>query len=229
MNIDGVKIDGIFEKRLNRFVASVKIKNKSHKVHVPNSGRLAELLIPGARVILRKADNPARKYPYDLIMVYSDDILVSIDSTLPAKLLAAELSKDKLFDVSYEFVKTEVSYGKSRFDIGLGKNGEIFYFIEVKGVTLVEKRRAFFPDAPTERGARHMLELAKAKKEGYGAGVFFIVQREDADMFSPNDSMDRNFGEALRIAVKAGVEVFAYNCLVSRDEILLFKPLPVKI
>ncbi|ADL08231.1 DNA/RNA nuclease SfsA [Thermosediminibacter oceani] len=229
MRIEGIKIEATFEKRLNRFVAAVKIGSRSHKVHVPNSGRLAELLVPGARVILREAQNPARKYPYDLIMVYTGDTLVSVDSSLPARLLLSELSRERILNLNYDFVKPEVKYGNSRFDIGLGSKGKIFYYIEVKGVTLVENGRAMFPDAPTERGTKHMLELIRAKEEGYGAGVFFIVQREDADRFSPNDSMDKKFGDAVRKAAEAGVEVFAYNCRVDRNEILLFNRLPVEL
>ncbi|TYP58492.1 DNA/RNA nuclease SfsA [Thermosediminibacter litoriperuensis] len=229
MRIEGIKIDATFEERLNRFVAAVKIGNRPHKVHVPNSGRLAELLVPGARVILREAQNPARKYPYDLIMVYTGDTLVSVDSSLPGRLLISELSRDRILSFDYDFVKPEVKYGGSRFDIGLGSRGKIFYYIEVKGVTLVENGRALFPDAPTERGAKHMLELARAREEGYGAGVFFIVQREDADRFSPNDTMDKKFGDALRRAAEAGVEVFAYSCQVDRNEILLLNPLPVEL
>lgn len=229
MKIDGEKVDGIFEKRLNRFVASVKINERSVNVHVPNSGRLKELLAPGNRVILQKALNSHRKYPYDLIMVYKGNTLVSIDSTLPSRLLASELSKKKLLKLDYDFVKTEVSYGNSRFDIALGNDGEIFYYMEVKGVTLVEEGKALFPDAPTERGAKHMMELTKAKKEGFGAGVFFVVQRDDAEIFSPNDSMDENFGKALRVAANAGVELFAYSCRVTQDEVVLLRPLPVKL
>ncbi|MCF6097376.1 DNA/RNA nuclease SfsA [Thermovorax subterraneus] len=229
MKIDGEKVDGIFEKRLNRFVASVKINDKPENVHVPNSGRLKELLTPGARVILQKALNSHRKYPYDLIMVYKGNTLVSIDSTLPSRLLASELSKKKLLKLDYDCVKTEVSYGNSRFDVALGNDGKIFYYMEVKGVTLVEEGKALFPDAPTERGAKHMMELAKAKKEGFGAGVFFVVQRDDAEIFSPNDSMDENFGKALRVAANAGVELFAYSCRVTQDEVVLLRPLPVKL
>ncbi|KXG78691.1 Sugar fermentation stimulation protein A [Fervidicola ferrireducens] len=229
MKIDGEKVDGIFEKRLNRFVASVKINDKPEYVHVPNSGRLKELLTPGARVILQKALNSHRKYPYDLIMVYKGNTLVSIDSTLPSRLLASELSKKKLLKLDYDWVKTEVPCGNSRFDIALGNDGKIFYYMEVKGVTLVEEGKALFPDAPTERGAKHMIELAKAKKEGFGAGVFFVVQRDDAEIFSPNDSMDENFGKALRVAANAGVELFAYSCRVTQDEVVLLRPLPVQL
>lgn len=227
MKIEGEKVEGIFEKRLNRFVASVKIDGTLEYVHVPNSGRLKELLTPGARVILQRALNPRRKYPYDLIMVYKEDTLVSIDSTLPSRLLASELLEKNLLELDYDRVKTEVTFGNSRFDVALEKSGKVFYYIEVKGVTLVEKSRALFPDAPTARGAKHMLELAEAKREGFGAGVFFVVQRDDARFFSPNDAMDKNFGMALRAAADAGVELYAYSCRVTENEVELLRPLTV--
>ena len=203
MQIIGDKIEAQFEKRLNRFVARVRINNKSFNVHVPNSGRLAELLTPGARVILRDSENPNRKYRYSLIMVYKDGVYISVDSLLPNKLILyalktkhavfkGDLRTSKLLD--YPNIKPEAKYGNSRFDVALGDGSIIKYYIEIKGVTLVEDRISMFPDAPTIRGTKHLLELAKAKSEGFGAGVFFVIQREDADIFSPNDLMDIKFG-----------------------------------
>lgn len=238
MDIIGNKVEAIFQKRLNRFVARVMLQGKSIDVHVPNSGRLAELFIPGARVILRDSDNPSRKYRFDLIMVYHNDILVSVDSILPNKLLVEEFKRktsllksngkiQKLLEYSY--IKPEIKYEDSRFDMGLGEFEEIKYYIEIKGVTLVENRLALFPDAPTLRGTKHLLGLSKAKAKGYGAGVFFIIQRQDADVFTPNDEMDQEFGKALRYAQDVGVDIFAYKCQVSPNKINLIKQLKVKL
>ncbi|MDI3480930.1 MAG: sugar fermentation stimulation protein [Tepidanaerobacteraceae bacterium] len=248
MIIPGKKVEAIFEKRLNRFVARVDLKGGSIEVHVPNSGRLAELLVPGARVVLRETANRLRKYCYDLIMVYKDDILVSVDSMLPNKLMVVALKESKDFFQQdnynwlcktikkiegYDFVRSEVKFKDSRFDIGIGKNDadgkkdSIKYYMEVKGVTLVEKKMALFPDAPTERGTKHLLELVEAKREGFGAGVCFVIQREDADAFSPNDAMDTSFGRALRAAARAGVDVFAVRCRVELDNIELMEAVKI--
>ncbi|HHW01591.1 MAG TPA: DNA/RNA nuclease SfsA [Thermoanaerobacterales bacterium] len=250
MIIQGKKVEAVFEKRLNRFVAMVNLEGKSIKAHVPNSGRLAELLNPGAMIVLRETENPLRKFRYDIIMAYKDNILVSVDSILPNKLITEVLKNNKndpkeviigkndkkiraMFE--YDFVRPEVKYKNSRFDIGLGMKNEmgekdgIKYYLEVKGVTLVEKNIARFPDAPTERGTKHILELVEAKREGFGAGIFFVVQRQDAEAFSPNDAMDPAFGKALRQAAKAGVDIFAYRCVVEPDKIELQKPVEIRM
>jgi len=232
LQIAGDKIEAKFEERLNRFVARVRLNDVSMNVHVPNSGRLRELLTFGARVILRDSKNPSRKYRYSLIMVYKDGIYISVDSLIPNKLMVEELRKKSpifkenprtLDMLEYAHVKPEVVFGDSRFDIALSDGNEKKYYIEIKGVTLVENNRAFFPDAPTARGTKHLLELARAKSLGFGAGVFFIIQRDDADLFSPNDTMDPEFGEALRFAAKGGVDVFAYKCRVSPEKIDLIE------
>lgn len=255
MIIPGKKVHAIFEQRLNRFVAKVNLKGESIKVHVPNSGRLKELLTPGTVVILRELGNPLRKFKYDIIMAYKDGKLVSIDSLLPNKLVKAFLEQgintfehnkkdiDKLFE--YDFVRSEVTFKKSRFDIGLGtsnkvpveiekegtydkaEKGGIKYYMEIKGVTLVEENIARFPDAPTERGTKHLLELIEAKREGFGAGVFFVIQRQDAKFFSPNDAMDPAFGKALRAAARVGVDIFAYRCKVKPNSIELAETIKI--
>ncbi len=238
MKIPGKKIEAEFEARVNRFVARVRLQKKSFEVHVPNSGRLAELLVPGARVILREAANSLRKYKYDLIMAYKNGLLVSVDSQLPNRLLMEAFNKKSpiLMEhdrakrlLKYPIAKPEISYKNSRFDIGLGDENDIRYYIEVKGVTLVENRRALFPDAPTDRGAKHLKELERARHEGLGAGVFFVIQREDAAAFSPNDSMDPPFGDALRRAARAGVDIFAFRCAVEPGEIKLIGPVDVRL
>lgn len=236
MKILGKKYEAIFIERLNRFVAKVRVKNEIIDVHVPNSGRLKELLTPGARVLLRGSPNTARKYKYDLIMAYKNRELVSVDSLLPNKLIFEVLAKGKkdLIDVlglekltSYEQVKPEIRFGNSRFDLGLGENNKIQYYVEVKGVTLVENGMAYFPDAPTERGTKHLEKLVKAKQEGFGAGVIFVIQRRDAECFCPHDRMDPAFGKALRQAASNGVDIFSFKCHVKPDEINLIDSVKV--
>lgn len=238
-----VLLEGIYKKarfinRLNRFVATVQIEKEIFNVHVPNSGRLKELLIPGAQVILRKANNPSRKYMYDLIMVYKNDILVCVDSLLPNRLLYdAILKKHKLLKsnrktrelLEYEEVNREVSFKNSRFDIGLKIKDKLKYLIEIKGVTLVKNNCAYFPDAPTLRGKKHLKELIVAKQEGFGAGIFFIIQRKDVSCFAPNFKMDKSFSAALKEAVSCGVDIFAIRCDVCPLYIKLKDFVPVKL
>lgn len=225
-----------FVKRLNRFVATVQIKEDVFDVHVPNSGRLKELLIPGARVILKKAKNVKRKYKYDLIMVYKDDVLVSVDSLLPNQLLYnAIVKKHNLLKnnirtkklLEYENIKREVSFKNSRFDIGLTSKEHTEYFIEIKGVTLEKNNCAYFPDAPTLRGIKHLKELSIAKQEGFDAGVFFIIQRDDVKSFAPNTSLDTSFSKSLIDAVSKGVNVFAIKCKVEPTFVKLKDFVPV--
>jgi len=229
MKIPGKKIEAEFIARLNRFVAKVRLNNEIIDVHVPNSGRLRELLVPGARVILREKASPVRKYKYDVIMVYKGDKLISVDSQLPNRFMTDLLTRgdqhiyrrielEKLLRFTY--IKPEVRYKNSRFDLGLGENKKIVYFAEIKGVTLVENNIAFFPDAPTQRGTKHLEELIEAKQEGFGAGVIFVIQRQDAEFFAPNDRMDPSFGETLRRAVATGVDVFPFKCSIKPEEIV---------
>jgi len=235
MIVEGNKVFAIFIEKLNRFVGKVSCDGKESFVHIPNSGRLAELLRPGARVILRESDNLKRKYRYSLIMVEKDDVLVSVDSILPNKLVVNSIKEkvrvlrdgktSKLLE--HDFIKPEIKHLDSRFDVGLGNGEQISYYLEVKGVTLVENNRARFPDAPTIRGARHLKELSSLCIRGFGAGVFFVVQREDACAFAPNDKMDPNFGAALRFAMNSGVDVFAMKCKVDENHIDLIGEIPI--
>ena len=199
-----------FINRPNRFYSNVKLDGKEIKVHVPNTGRCKELLIPGCTVYLREENNPARKTSYDLIAVEKGDILVSIDSHIPNKVVEEALQKGKI---------EKLKGYKSRFDFKLSNDESDEYYLEIKGVTLEEDGYARFPDAPTERGARHLMELIEAKRRGYGAGVLFLIQLENVYKFSPNDERDSKFGEALRAAKAAGVDIFAYNCLVTEESI----------
>lgn len=222
MKINKSVTKALFIKRLNRFEASVKLNGEEIIVHVPNTGRCKEILIPESIVILRKEDNKSRKTKYDLIAVYKEDKLINIDSQIPNKVVyEALLNKkiDKLKD--YTLVQREKTFGNSRFDFKLNDENEKEYYLEVKGVTLENNGNTMFPDAPTKRGKKHLMELIEVKKTGRGAGVLFLIQLSDAKKFSPNDEMDEAFGKALRKAYKNGVDVFAYECAVGEDYIEL--------
>lgn len=217
---------GKFVKRLNRFVAKVEVAGEEVLAHVPNSGRMKELLFPGNQVIIEDQAREGRKTPYDLIMVDYDGFLVSIDSRLPNYLVEETINQGKL--TGFEGLRVErreVIFGESRLDIKLTGEGE--GFAEVKSVTLVNDGIAMFPDAPTSRGARHLRELIKAHQEGYLAYVIFLVQRNDATAFTPNDPTDPEFGATLRDAVANGVKAKAYTCLVSQEGVEILREIPV--
>ena len=231
MKIAAKLIPATFVKRDNRFRVTVQVEGHLVWAHLPNSGRLRELLVPGQRVLLAPAQAPGRLTSYDLLMVDLDGTLVSIDARLPSRLLYEALRANRLEEFAgYAEVRREVTYGQSRLDLALegGPDGERC-FIEAKSVTLVEDGVALFPDAPTQRGRRHLGELARARAEGQRAAVVFVVQRDDATSFSPHDEADPAFGRALREAAQAGVEVYAYKCRVSEEEVALDAPLPVAI
>lgn len=218
-----------FIRRLNRFVAEVEVDGRKMMAHVPSSGRMFELLVPGADVYVSRSDNPARKTDCTLLLVRFGTILVSIDSLLPNRIVYQALREGSLpWFSSLNDVKREVPFGESRFDFLLGKGGTRC-FLEVKSVTLAEGGVALFPDAPTARGARHLRELIAAVKAGYRAGVIFVAQRNDVNRFSPNDTQDEIFGEALREAASAEVEVYALTCKVSVSHIELDRPITVDL
>jgi sugar fermentation stimulation protein A len=239
MKIAAKLIPAAFVKRDNRFRVTVRLEGHPVWAYLPNSGRLRELLVPGRRVLLTAAQAPGRLTAYDLLMVDLDGTLVSIDARLPSHLLYETLrqAQDEALQAGqveefagYAQVRREVAYGQSRLDLVLegGPDGGRC-FIEVKSVTLVKDSVALFPDAPTQRGRRHLGELARARAEGHRAAVVFVVQREDTIRFSPHDEADPAFGQALREAAQAGVEVYAYKCRVSEEEVALDAPLPVAI
>jgi len=224
-------IPATFIKRDNRFRVTVRVEGHPVWVHLPNSGRLRELLVPGRRLLLAAAQAPGRLTAYDLLMVDLDGTLVSIDARLPSRLLYEALQAGRVEEFAgYAQVRREVAYGQSRLDLVLegGPDGGRC-FIEVKSVTLVKEGVALFPDAPTQRGRRHLGELARARAEGHRAAVVFVVQRGDTIRFWPHDEADPAFGQALREAAQAGVEVYAYKCRVSEEEVALDAPLPVAI
>lgn len=217
-----------FIERPNRFNAKVEVDGEEIVVHVPNTGRCKELLIPGVCVFLREELNPTRKTKYDLIAVYKGERLISIDSQIPNKVVREALEKkavDKL--KKYTHILSERTFGGSRFDFKLSNEEGEEYYLEVKGVTLEESGHCRFPDAPTERGKKHLMELIDVKKTGRGAGVLFLIQMDSVESFSPNDSTDKEFSEALRKANEEGVDVLAYSCIVSEDSITLCKKIKV--
>jgi len=188
---------------------------------LPNPGRMHELLTLGTEVILREVLKENRKTGYDLIGVFYKGQMVSVDSRVPNKLVLEALKNRDIKELSeYNIIKPEYGYGHTRFDFFLANEHERC-LLEVKSSTLVKDGVAMFPDAKTERGRRHVTDLAKAKKEGYRACVMFIVQRTDAHMFAPDDETDPEFGKALRNAAKEGVEVYAYKIEISPDFSLL--------
>ena len=213
-----------FLARPNRFIARVLINGAEETVHVKNTGRCRELLLPGAEVILSESDNPARKTRCDLIAVYKGGMLINMDSQAP-NAAAGELLT-RLFPGCALF--PEHRYGHSRFDFYL-EQGQRRIFVEVKGVTLEREGRAMFPDAPTERGLRHLRELAAARQEGFEAYILFLVQMKGCHVFSPNSETDPAFAAALREAAGQGVNVLCYDCLVTPDSMTADAPVPVDL
>ena len=225
----GKMIEARFLRRINRFTAFVELNGQEEMVHVKNTGRCKELLIEGAKVFLEEADKEGRKTKYSLIAVYKGDVLVNMDSQAPNQMAAEALAEGKIEEIGeVDFLKREVKYENSRFDLYYQK-GEKKGFIEVKGVTLEEGGIAMFPDAPTERGAKHLKELIKAKEEGYEAAVLFVIQMKGIDVFRPNEERDKNFAEALREAAKAGVRVLAYDCSVQVGKVWIEEKIPVEL
>lgn len=216
-------VKGIFKNRPNRFIANVIINGKEETVHVKNTGRCKELLIEGVTVILEESDNTNRKTKYSLISVYKGEKLINMDSQSPNSVFAEALIDGKIEQIgSVDFLKREVKYNNSRFDIYYEKNNKKG-FIEVKGVTLEENGVVMFPDAPTERGTKHILELIEAKKESYDVGIAFVVQMKDVKYFIPNKERDKKFYDALYKAYKEGVNIYVYDCIVTENSITLDK------
>jgi sugar fermentation stimulation protein A len=198
-------------------------------VHVANSGRLEELLVPGYRMLLKPVSGDHRKCGYDLALVDVGSALVSADARLPNTLLAEAVAQDRVLEfLGYTRVRREVVFGESRLDLLLeGPGGDCY--LEAKSVTLVVDGVALFPDAPTIRGVKHLNHLAQAVELGLRAAVVFVIQREDARAFSPHDVADPEFGAALRRSVDAGVEAYAYRCRVTATELTLADRVPVEL
>ena len=207
-------IEGIFVDRPNRFIAHVNVDGIIETVHVKNTGRCKELLLPGVKVILEVPENKERKTKYDLIGVYKKNFgLINIDSQAPNK-----VAKEWLENKGYEYIKPEYTYGQSRIDFYMENKGEK-YLMEVKGCTLERDGIGYFPDAPTERGIKHIHELIKAKKEGYNAILAFVIQMEGVCEVRPNVETHPEFGDAISEAKEAGVKIEFIKCKVETDRL----------
>lgn len=220
-------IQGKFLERPNRFIAYVEIAGQRETVHVKNTGRCKELLMPGAQVYLEESDNPDRKTRYDLVAVRKGDMLVNMDSQAPNRAVEEWLHTRELFPDLIS-VRPETTYGKSRFDFYIETATERI-FMEVKGVTLEEDGVVRFPDAPSERAVKHVEELVQARKDGYQVYVLFVIQMERARYFTPNADTHPEFAEALVRAAEQGVRVLAYNCTVTEDSMKIHRPVDVEL
>lgn len=231
----GKILPGVFLTRPNRFIAHVEISGQVEVCHVKNTGRCRELLLPGVKVWLEESANPARKTKYDLIAVEKEreagPLLINMDSQAPNKVFGEWAAAGGL-GFTPTLLRSEMTYGNSRFDYywefsqegGLRRG-----FWEVKGVTLEENGTARFPDAPTLRGVKHLEELILARQAGYEAGVCFVVQMAEMDRVEPNDATHPEFGEALRRAARAGVEVLALECRAEPGRLEVSGKLPVRL
>ena len=204
-----------FISRPNRFIAYVELGGEKLTVHVKNTGRCKELLIPGCRVYLEKAQNPERKTPYDLVAVEHNGKIINIDSQAPNKVVKEYLERQN----KYDYIKPEYKYGNSRIDFYMEK-GNDKYLMEVKGCTLFRDGKGLFPDAPTERGAKHLRELALAREQGYNAIIAFVIQGEGIRTVEPNTETDPEFARAFYEAKEAGVEVLFIECKVTPNSIV---------
>lgn len=209
-------ITGEFVARPNRFIAQVLIEGEKTVCHVKNTGRLGELLKKGATVYLEESNNPDRKTKYDLVAVEKDGELFNIDSYAP-NLAAGEYLRNLYPDAK---VRAEVKYGNSRFDFCV-EDDNSKTFVEVKGVTLIKNGVALFPDAPTERGVKHIRELIECRKQGYGAEILFVVQTQNVDCFSANAETHKLFADTLEEACLSGVKITVVNCIVTPDEMII--------
>ena len=223
-----MRYDNIYEAafvtRPNRFIAHVLLDGEPVICHVKNTGRCRELLVPGARVILSRGTNPQRRTAYDLISVYKGERLINMDSQAPNAIAAEYLPR--LFPDLTE-LRREVAWGDSRFDFA-GMKGERPFYLEVKGVTLERDGRVLFPDAPTERGTKHLRELTKLAQSGTDAYVLFVIQMQDVLSLEANRRTDPAFADALLAAHAAGVGVHAVDCQVTPDIVIARNPVPVR-
>ncbi len=213
-----------FITRHNRFVAEVLLGGERVMCHVKNTGRCGEIFLPGATVYLEDSRNPGRKYRYSLIAAEKGDTLINVDSQAPNK-VAFEYLRDSF---GFDYIKPEYTFGKSRLDFYAEKGSERF-LVEVKGVTLEHDGVVSFPDAPTERGCKHLRELIAAKEQGYNAMVLFIVQMKGVRLFTPNAENDPKFAEALREAYEKGVKIIAVDCKVAPESLQADREVKIKV
>lgn len=222
-------VTGTFRHRPNRFIAHVEIEGQEVICHVKNTGRCRELLVPGAKLVLERALTPGRKTPYSVIGVYKGNRLINMDAQAPNKAAGEWLAAGGLPGFpAPTLIRPEATFGGSRFDFYVEQQDRRAY-LEVKGVTLEQGGVAYFPDAPTERGVKHLRHLTACLGAGFGAYVLFVVQMADVAYFAPNDAMHPAFGEALRTAADAGVGVLAFDCMVEPDAMVLRQPVEVRL
>jgi sugar fermentation stimulation protein A len=228
MRVEGTIALGRFCRRLNRFAAVVTVGRRNERVHVPNPGRMQELLTPGRPALLRRSAGAARRTRYDLIQVRAAGRWIGVDTRTPNALVRWYLAGGRLpfLPGRLEGWRSEIPFGRSRLDFQVHAAGAT-WLLEIKSVNLVEDGVALFPDAPTRRGARHVAELAEARRHGHRAAVCFIVQRSDATKIRPYESADPEFAAALRRAARAGVRVTGYTCRLGPKRIALYRQVPV--
>ena len=226
MKYENIKIAKFIE-RPNRFVAYAELEGERVVCHVKNTGRCRELLVPGCRVVLNKSKGEKRKTPYDLVAVYKGECLINMDSQAPNAVFGEWLLRTDFFG-EITLVRPEFRYKNSRFDFYLEADGKKI-FVETKGVTLEEDGVVMFPDAPTERGIKHLNELCEAVKDGYESYVFFIVQMEKCKYFTPNEKTHKAFADTLRTAAQNGVNVKAVSCAVKYNSLDIADFVEVKL
>lgn len=219
--------EGVFLSRPNRFIAEVEIGGKVCICHVKNTGRCKELLVQGVRVLVQKVEAPQRKTAYDLIAVYKENILINMDSQAPNKVVREWLNRGGYFQ-NVTHIKPECRYQNSRFDFYVEADGEK-HFMEVKGVTLEQNGVLKFPDAPTERGVKHIRELMEAVKAGFGGHILFVAQMEPCSYLVPNQETHPEFADTLRQAEEHGVKVCCVNCTVTEDSLEILDFVPVRL
>ena len=219
----------VFLRRPNRFIAQVELEGAEETVHVKNTGRCRELLVPGATVYLAEGKNPSRKTRYDLIAVEKGERLINMDAQAPNQVFG-EWAASGGFRPGLTLLRPETTWGNSRFDFYWeSSENDRKGFVEVKGVTLEEDGAVYFPDAPTERGVKHVEELIACRAAGYEAALFLVVQMERVAFWSPNDRTHSAFGEAVRRAAAVGVEILCRDCRVTPDSLTMGEPVEVRL
>ena len=217
----------VFLERPNRFIAHILVDGKQHLCHVKNTGRCKELLIPNATIYVQYHDNTNRKTKYSLIAVQKRELLINMDSQVPNQIVAEWLKIGKLFP-DLKLLKPETVFGSSRFDFYL-ETSQKKIFMEVKGCTLEQNGVVMFPDAPTQRGVKHIQELILAKQQGYDAYLIFVIQMKGTRYFTPNRLTHPEFADVLLQAEKAGVNILAVDCVVAPDYIEIDQQVPIQL
>ncbi len=219
-----------FINRPNRFIANVLIDGVEERIHVRNTGRCKELLIPNADLILEDCkDIISRKTRYSLISVYKNDMLINMDSQIPNNVIFNALKENKIEEFqNIANLESEVTFANSRFDLFFQHNNKDT-FLEVKGVTLENNGIAMFPDAPTTRGTKHVYEMIQALEEGYHGVIFFLIQMRGPYLFKLNWEMDKEFSEAILLAHKKGVQILAYDSIISKNSISIGKRIDIDL